>query len=459
MVVDSVITGGTLVTADGTVDAGLAIDDGTIVEVGVEGSLPDAAETIDASGQLVLPGVVDPHVHIDDHVSLDTYQTATSAAALGGVTTFIDFAWQGYVGEESRWDEPTRLSEGVEAKRSNAGEALIDFGLHGGILSERSEIFDEMSSLVDEGITSFKVYTAYEFGLSNGFIHEVMDAASDLGAVTIGHTEEGDTCERLTETLKRHERSDPSWYPLARPDYTEATAAETLARYAREIGAKYYGVHTSCAKSADVFERYIEDGSLIRAETCTHYTTLTDDVYETQGQLPVIAPPIRGERDVDALFEALATDTLSVVSTDHVAQTQEAKTAGHWWDGPFGANSVQRSLPVFHDVAVNERGFSYPFLVRKMCTAPAETFGLESKGTLDPGTDADIVLFDPDESWTISAETNASRADYSIYEGREVTGQVTRTLVRGETVAEDGSIVGDPGHGEFVARSRPNWSV
>lgn len=459
MLADSIITGGTLVTASGTVDAGLAISDGTIIEVGGKASLPDATETIDASGQLVFPGVVDPHVHVDDHVSVDTYQTATSAAALGGVTTFIDFAWQGYVSEESRWDEPKRLSEGVEAKQANTDEALIDFGLHGGILSERPEIFDEMSSLVDDGITSFKVYTAYDFSLSNGFIHELMSAASDLGAVTIGHTEEGDTCERLTDRYKQHERVDPSWYPLSRPDYTEATAAETLARYAREIGAKYYGVHTSCAKSADVFEQYIEDGSLVRAETCTHYTTLTDTAYETQGQRPVIAPPLRSERDITALFEALATDTLSVVSTDHVGQTQEQKTAGHWWDGPFGANSIQRSLPVFHDVAVNQRGFSYPFLVRKMCTAPAETFGMENKGTLDPGTDADIVLFDPNKTWTISAETNASRADYSVYEGREVTGQVTRTLVRGETVAEEGTVVGDPGHGEFITRSCPDWST
>jgi dihydropyrimidinase len=440
-------------------DASIAIDGGSIIEVGEEAALPDAAETIDASGQLVLPGVVDPHVHIDDHVSLDSYRTATSAAALGGVTTFIDFAWQGYVDEGSPWDTPRSLREGVDEKRSNEDEALIDFGLHGGILSERDDIFDEIPSLVDDGITSFKVYTAYEFGLSNGFIHRVLEEASEQGAVTIGHTEEGTTCEELTERLKKDGLTDPKLYPRARPDYAEATAAETLVRYANEIGAKYYGVHTSCEKSADVFAQYIDDGSLIRGETCTHYTALTDQVYEEQGQLPVIAPPLRSEGDVEALFEALANNVLSVVSTDHVAQTRATKTSGNWWDGPFGANSIQRSLPVFHDVAVNDRGFSYPFLVRKMCTAPAQTFGFENKGTLDPGTDADIVLFDPTETWTINAETNASKADYSVYEGREVTGRVTQTLVRGETVAKQGEIVGEPGHGEFIARSCPDWSV
>jgi dihydropyrimidinase len=459
MAVDAVIEGGTIVTSESTFPGSIAIDNGTIVEVGDRESLPDASETIDAAGNLVLPGVVDPHVHIDDHVSIDTYQTATSAAALGGVTTFIDFAWQGYEGPDSPWDEPQRLLEGVERKRENADEALIDFSLHGGILSEREDVFEEMPELVDEGVTSFKVYTAYEFGLSNGFIHQVLEHVADLDAITIGHTEDGTTCEMLTQELQERGLTDPKLYPQARPDYAEAAAWETVVRYARALDAKYYGVHTSCEESADVIEQYQEDGSLVRGETCTHYTTLTEDSYEENGQLPVIAPPLRTERDADALFDALSEGTLGVVSTDHVAQTRETKTEGNWWDGPFGANSIQRSLPVFHDEAVNGRGYSYPFLVRVMCRNPARTFGFENKGTLDPGTDADIVLFDPDSTWTIDSKHNASKADYSVYEGREVTGEVTRTLVRGETVVERGEVVGAPGHGRFVERDCPNWSV
>lgn len=459
MAVDTVIHGGTLVTPRTTFSGYVAIDDGSIVAVGANGSPPDASETIDATGKYILPGIVDPHVHVNDHVSIDTYQTATAAAALGGVTTFVDFAWQSYTGPDSPWEQPRTLHDGVERKRKNADEALIDFGLHGGILSEREEIFDEMSALVDQGVTSFKMYTAYEFGLSNGFIHRVLEQIADLDAVGLGHTEEGETCDALTEELRNNDRTDTAWYPQSRPDYAEATAAETLARYARELGAKYYGIHTTCEKSVDVIERYQEDGSLIRGETCTHYTTLTEDIYEEKGQLPVIAPPLRTDDDTEALFDALQRGTLCVVSTDHVAQTRETKTQGNWWDGPFGANSLQVSLPVFHDEAINKRGLSYPFLVRVMCLNPARTFGIPGKGTLEPGTDADIVIFDPDVTWTIHPRRNASKADYSIYEGREVTGRVAKTLVRGETIVDNGEIVGSPGHGQFIERELPTWST
>jgi len=206
-------------------------------------------------------------------------------------------------------------------------------------------------------------------------------------------------------------------------------------------------------------DRYREDGSRVRAETCTHYTTLDESIHAERGNLPKIAPPIRSPDDAEAMFEYLRRGVLSVVSTDHVAQRRESKADMPWWEGPFGANGIQVSLPVFHDEAINRRGLSYPFLVRVMCTNPAETFGLPDKGTLEPGTDADIVLFDPDETDTITAGDNASKADYSIYEGREVTGQVTTTLVRGEVVATDGEVVGEPGHGRYIERELPDWSV
>jgi dihydropyrimidinase len=146
-----------------------------------------------------------------------------------------------------------------------------------------------------------------------------------------------------------------------------------------------------------------------------------------------------------------------VVSTDHVGFKRSEKQADRWWDAPYGANSVQRSLPVFHDEAVVNRGYSYPFLVRVMCSNPARTFGLPAKGTLSPGTDADLVVFDPDAKQTIRAEDNASLADYSIYEGREVTGVVDQTYVRGQLVAERGDVVAENGYGEFIERPVPDW--
>ncbi|PSP65443.1 allantoinase [Halobacteriales archaeon QH_8_64_26] len=421
--------------------------------------MPTADREIDASGLYVMPGVVDPHVHIDDHVSLDNYESATSAAALGGATSLIDFAWQAYVGDESHWEAEGTLTEGVERKREKAEDALIDFGFHGGILREGDDLFVEIEELVESGITSFKMYTTYEFGVSNGYIRRVFERLADLDAVGVAHTEDDTVCDSLTAEFREAGRDDPTWLPRARPDYAEAMAADDVARLARETGAKYYGIHTSSREAAEALARYQRDGSRIRGETCTHYTTLIDEALAERGNLAKLTPPLRTADDNDAMFEHLRDGTLSVVSTDHVGQTRERKEDSEWWENPFGVNELQVSLPTFFDEAVNRRDFSPSFVVRVMCGNPAWTFGLSGKGTLEPGTDADLVLFDPEETYTIDATENASIADYSLHEGREVTGRVETTLVRGEVVAEEGEIVGEPGYGEFRARERPDWSV
>lgn len=459
MPVDTIITGGTVVTPTSTLEAAIAISDGKIVGVNNAELLPDANQVIDATDQLVMPGMVDPHVHIDDHVSIDSYETATRAAALGGITTVIDFAWQAYVGEESPWQEEGTLAEGISQKREKQEEALIDFSLHGGILREGEDLFEEIEEVVETGVTSFKMYTAYEFGLSNGFIHRVFDEISDLGAVGLVHTEDDSVCNTLTKELQEKGKEESEYYPKSRPDYTEAMAADDAVSIAKEIGAQYYGVHTTNRKAAEVIDRYQNDRSQIRGETCTHYTVLDESVYKEQGNLPKIAPPIRSTDDNEAMFEYLQNGTLNVVSSDHVAAKRDSKEEVPWWEGPFGANGLQRSLSVFHDEAVIKRDLSYPFLVRVMSTNPARTFGLANKGTLEPGTDADIILFNPDESYKIRADQNASKADYSIYEGKEVTGKVTKTLVRGEIVADGKESVIEPGHGTFIERELPDWKT
>jgi len=459
MTVDTVIAGGEVVTASDRYRADVAIDDGEIAAVGDPGSMPDAEETIDAAGLLVMPGIVDPHVHIDDMFSVDSYETATAAAALGGVTTYVDFAWQAWEGELSIFEEEGTLLEGIERKQQKGEGALIDYGLHGAVTREDPAVLEEIGDAVDAGVSSFKMFTAYEIGLTYGFMHRVLEAVAEEDAVGVFHTEDATVTDMLTERFIEEGKGDAPWYPRSRPDYTEAMAAHDAVTMAQEVGAKYYGIHTTCRKAADVLAAVRDDGSEVRAETCTHYTALTDDVYDEQGNLPMIAPPIRKQDDVEAMFERLRDGTLDIVSTDHCGYKREQKETENWWDSAFGANGLQASLPVFHDAGVNERGMSYPFLVRVMSTNPARVFGMTGKGTLDPGTDADVVLFDPEESYTITAEDNASEADFSIYEGREVTGRVKRTIVRGETVAADGEIVGEYGHGEFLERELPDWDV
>ena len=461
MSVDTVIQGGTVVTADDTIEASVAIDEGEIVAVGSRAAMPDAENSVDASGLLVMPGVVDPHVHVDDMFSVDSYETATAAAALGGTTTYIDFAWQAWVGELSIFDAEGTLLEGIERKREKGESALVDYGLHGAITRETQGVLDELPDVLDAGVTSIKMFTAYEHGLSNGFMNRVFKRLADLDGVAVLHTEDPSVCDDLTERFQEEGKGDPEWYPRSRPDYAEAMAAGDAVRMATEAGCRYYGIHTSCRKSAAVLADFREQygSDMVRAETCTHYTTLTDDVYEELGNEPMIAPPIREQDDVEAMFEHLSRGSLDVVSTDHCGYRTESKDVENWWNSTFGANGLQVSLPIFHDAAVNDRGFSYPFLVRTMSRNPARIFGLSKKGAITPGMDADIVLFDPTETYTITAADNASEADFSIYEGREVTGRVKKTFSRGELVADDGEIVGTPGHGEFVPREIPNWSV
>ena len=461
MSVDTVIQGGTVVTADDTIEASVAIDEGEIVAVGSRAAMPDAENSVDASGLLVMPGVVDPHVHVDDMFSVDSYETATAAAALGGTTTYIDFAWQAWVGELSIFDAEGTLLEGIERKREKGESALVDYGLHGAITRETQGVLDELPDVLNAGVTSIKMFTAYEHGLSNGFMNRVFKRLADLDGVAVLHTEDPSVCDDLTERFQEEGKGDPEWYPRSRPDYAEAMAAEDAVRMATEAGCRYYGIHTSCRKSAAVLADFREQygSDMVRAETCTHYTTLTDDVYEELGNKPMIAPPIREQDDVEAMFEHLKRGSLDVVSTDHCGYRTESKDVENWWESTFGANGLQVSLPVFHDAAVNDRGFSYPFLVRTMSRNPARIFGLSKKGAITPGMDADIVLFDPTETYTVTAADNASEADFSIYEGREVTGRVKKTFSRGELVADDGEIVGTPGHGEFVPREIPNWSV
>lgn len=458
MVVETVIAGGHIVTADTVRNASVAIDDGTIVSIGAEDELPDAHHRIDATDQLVLPGVVDPHVHIDEvpENRAGTYESETGAAALGGVTTILDFAWQGT--DRSLTNENSDLRDGIEHKKAKADQAYVDYGLHGVLHRDDLETAAQIGPAIDAGVTSFKMFlSTYEVGVDTGLLDRAFRRIADRNAVAVVHTEDPAVCNAQLDRLQEAEKGDAIYYPESRPDYAEAMGAAAALRLADEAGVKYYGVHTSCRKAAEEIERYRRDGSRIRAETCTHYTALDDSVYEEQGTLPMIAPPIRTADDRDAMFDHLEKGTLSVVSTDHAVYHREFKDVENWWNSPYGANSIQWSLPVFHQAAVVERGYPYPFLVRVMCTNPAETFGLPQKGTLGPGTDADIVIFDPDESQTITADRNASNATFSIYEGHEVTGAVTQTFVRGQLVVDDGELVGRAGTGTFVERDRPQW--
>ncbi|GCF14449.1 dihydropyrimidinase [Haloarcula mannanilytica] len=456
------VVGGTLATAQGTIEAGFAVEDGTIVAIGDEQHLPNAEHTLDVAGNMVLPGVVDPHVHINGFNSIDTYETGTAAAARGGVTTVINFAWQTWTGERERdadgsvWADSGSLLDAIDRQRESASEAYVDYGLHATVTAEDRTVFDEFEAVVEAGVPSFKFFTVYDVGVSNGFLRLAFERLADLDAVAVLHTEDDSVCQALTAERRRTDRGHPTDYPGSRPDYAEAMALSDAVSLATETDCKYYGIHTTSRAAVDELATAREDGTRVRGETCPHFTTLTEDAYAEQGTMALQSPPLRTADDVEAMFESLRDGTLDVVSTDHVASTQAEKTVENWWDCPFGVNSLQTALPVFHDEAINRRGLPYSFLVRVLSRNPAQTFGLPQKGRLAVGADADFVVFDPSETYEISATDNASLADYSIYDGREVTGKVRETYLRGRLVADDTGVVGSP-RGEYLARDVPTW--
>jgi len=455
--VDTRISGGSVVLPTEVVDADVLIDGDRIAGLVDPGTEHQAETVVDASDRLVLPGVVDPHTHIADYNTVDSYETASAAAALGGVTSLLTFAWQAWEGEESPYDEPGTLREAVERHHDRSEASYVDHGVHAVITREDPETLRELEDVRERGVTSIKLFTTYESGVSYGFLDEAFDAIAEAGLVAAVHTEDDAICTRRTEQAIDAGAEAPESYPGARPDYAEAIAADATARLAAEHGVNYYGVHTTSRAAVEALAPYTDQAN-VRAETCTHYTAVDERLYGEMGALPVLAPPLRQQDDIEALFDHLADGTLSVVSTDHVATMRAQKTDTPWWDGPYGVNSLQRSLPVFHDVAVNERGFSYPFLARVMSENPARTFGMARKGRIAPGMDADLVVFDPAERHTISAANNASNADFSIYEGREVTGTVKQTFVRGTLVADGDTVVASPGHGEYLHREVPAWT-
>ena len=458
MPVNTVIAGGTVVTADDIFEASVAIDNEEIVAVGSRESLPEAEEEVDASGKYVMPGLMDAQTHVHDRSSIDTHETAGKAAAAGGITTYMDFSWM-YVDHQPH-KSPQSLMEGIRAKQEKAeGKAVVDYALHGGITDDQEGVLDELEDAHEAGVTSFKMFTGGTFPVGYGLINLVMERLGELGGVGVFHTEEADVCDRLLERLKTEGKGEPKYFADSRPDYAEAMAADTVIRSAQAHDAKYFGIHTTSRAAAEVIEGYRDDGSLVRGETYTHYLIYDKSEFDRRGNLVKIAPPLREADDVEAMYEHLEDGTLDLISTDHCSYPRtEKEDVENFWESTSGANQLQTSVPVFYDEAVNKRGYSPTFLIEKMSRGIADTYGMPNKGTLDPGTDADIVVFDPEETYEIDPADNFSKADFSVYESREVTGKVKKTFVRGELVYDDGEIHVDPGYGDFVAREVPNWS-
>ncbi|HUD68697.1 MAG TPA: dihydropyrimidinase [Acidimicrobiales bacterium] len=452
----TLIKNGTVVTSAEMVVADVLIDGERIAAVG--SGLGDADTVIDATDRLVMPGGIDVHTHMElpfgGTFASDDFATGTRAAAFGGTTTIVDFAVQGF-GET--------LSQGLDNWLEKAEpKSHIDFGLHL-IVREISEgILKEMDAMIERGVPSFKLFMAYPgvFMLDDASIFRAMSRTADNGGLIMLHAENGGAIDVLVQRYLAEGKTAPINHGLTRPSSMEGEATHRAIALAELAEVPVYIVHLSAREALDAVREGRDRGVHAYAETCPQYLYLTmEDMARPgfEGAKYVCSPPLRPREHQAELWKGLVLDDLQVVSTDHCPfdyKDQKILGANDFSAIPNGLPGVEDRYTLLWDGGVATGQITPMRFVELIATAPARMFGLHpKKGTLSPGADADVVVFDPAKRRVLSASTHHMRVDYSCYEGREVTGSPEVVLQRGRVLVEHGEFHGKPGDGKFLARS------
>ncbi|GAB4118517.1 MAG: dihydropyrimidinase [Roseiflexaceae bacterium] len=458
----TVIKGGTVVTAGDTFVADVLIEGEQVVAVG-RGLTGNT--TIDASGKLVIPGGIDVHTHLDmpfgGTVSSDNFFTGHRAAAFGGTTMHIDFAIQ---------PKGATLRETVDIWQGKAaGKAAIDYGFHVAITDLPDSVMDEIPSCLDYGVSSLKLFMAYKGALQvdDTTLFRAMQTAAKHNLLIMVHAENGDAIDILIKEAIAAGNLSPKYHALTRPPELEAEATERAIRLAEVAGAPLYVVHlTNQGALSAIRGAHARGHHHIMAETCVQYFFFTkDDLARDgfEGAKWVCSPPFREVSDQAALWGGVADGSLAVVSTDHCPFWYEGGKDGRtpgkelgiesFAKIPNGCPGIEDRMMIMYSHGVRTGKISLNRWVELCCTNPAKLFGCyPQKGTIAPGADADIVIWDPEKKQTISAATQHQNTDYNLYEGWEVTGVPTTVLSRGRVLVDDGEWKGEQGAGKFVAR-------
>ena len=452
----TLIKGGTIVTATEKYVGDVLID-GEIVSAIGTALTQEVDQTIDATGMLVVPGGIDVHTHLDmpfgGTSSVDDFRTGTIAAAHGGTTSIVDFAIQQRGGTlRQAWETWMGKAE---------GKAAIDYGFHM-IMSEHSKALEhEMGELVEEGVSSFKLFMAYPgvFFMDDGGIFRCMKRSAEIGATICMHAENGLVIDALVEEALARGETEPRYHALTRPPRAEAEATGRAIALAEMAGSPVYIVHLSAAEALEQVTAARDRGLDAFAETCPQYLFLSYDNYTEpgfEGAKYVMSPPLRDKAKQDQLWRGLRGGDLQAISTDHCPFCfKEGKQLGKddFSKIPNGAPGIETRMSLTYDGGVRAGRISLNRWVELTSTSPAKLFGLfPRKGTIAPGSDADIVIFDPEGSWTISAATHHMNVDYNPYEGRTVRGVSQTVFSRGEKIIDKGVFVGAAGRGRYLPR-------
>lgn len=457
------IRGGTVVSDSSVSQIDLCVQSGRIIAHGSHGSFDKEhfTEVIDASGMLVLPGLIDPHVHFDSPFmgskTVHNFQTGSIAAAYGGITTVISFSTQGK-GES--------ITQNIEStNRIAEKQSLIDWGIHGIVLDAKEDTISEVQHLIDAGYPTYKCFTTYRH--SNRMVEDtdilsLLEVTARNNAMLMVHCENDAILEY---NLKKVLSTNNLWinHAKSRPASAENVEIARIIDLMREEVAPVYIVHTSTRESMGIIQDAINTGLPIHCETCTHYLVLTEDQLKGEnGYQFICSPPLRKQEDSDALWKAATNGPLEVVSSDDagVPTSDRIKFGeGRFEKVPNGMPGIEPRLAVLYSQGVIKGRINLPRLVALTSTNPAKLFGLfPQKGHLGIGADADIVLFDPNPKWRISASTHHMNTDFSPFEGMDVTGTVRSVLCRGEFIIREGELVGTPGYGKLIRRRiDPTW--
>jgi dihydropyrimidinase len=455
---DLLIKNGTIVTASDTFLADLAIENGRVVQIGQSIAAGPGARVVDAAGQLVLPGGVDAHTHLDvaaqgSHTA-DDWRTGTVAAACGGTTALVDFCSQ---------ERGHSLHDAIAKWDGNAaGKAAIDYGYHMIVLDMTDRVYQELAELPELGITSFKIFMAYKYAnmVDDWTLARALEQSRKHGALVIVHAENGDLAYLLQRRLLAEGKTGPASHPLSRPPRVEAEATARAIAMAEVIGAPVFIVHMSCGESIEELIRGRARGVAVFGETCPQYLYLNDDVFAKlgfEGAKYVFTPPPRAKHQSERVWQALADGTLQSIGSDHSPfnfKGQKEIGRDDFTKIPNGAPGIEERLMTVYQ-GVNAGRISLNRFVDLVATTPAKIFGLHpAKGTIAVGSDADLAIWDPLAELTLTQSVLHHAVDYTAYEGMKIRGVPKTVLLRGNVIVKNREYVGQPGSGRFLRRKR-----